>query len=196
MKHRKSLIAGIIILVVGVALIGGTIVYGIDRSKNSDQKFYQNSRSTGQRLYDKALAYMENGYPETAEDVIDLNNIIMQLYYGKIVSSDELIRELVTMQRQLFSDYLLENNDFEDQYANVLESADILYEKKVYIYNIEAGSVFYSSGGDMCSVPITEFMNNYEKMYWNYYLKLDDEGHWKIHNYQRTDKSFRNVIED
>ena len=196
MKKRKNTVAGIIIIVLGIALIAGVIIYVLYVSKDQPQYFINAKRAKGNLLLNSIRSYdLENGYPEIAEEVMELNSAIMHLYYGRIVSDNSLIRELVDTQRLIFDDVLLELNTAESQWEKIVRDAETLYNENVYIYQIDQGVAFYSTEQDMCIVPITITLINYEKVYWNYFLSLDDQGRWKIYTWQRTDKYFQPLEE-
>ncbi|MDR1704429.1 MAG: hypothetical protein LBS19_07050 [Clostridiales bacterium] len=197
MPHRINKTLGIIILVVSFSVITGGVGYIAWYSSQQPHYFVIEKKSLGDTLYRRLQEYdLENYYPETAEEVMEINNLLRRLMYGNIVADKDFIRVLVGYQRMLFDDVLLEANSLDTQTQKVIESGEMLYRNKISLYSSSIGTVFESDEVEMCIAPITEAMVNYEGLYWNYYLKKDADGRWKIYTWERTDRSFRNVIED
>ena len=195
-RGRVSTGVAVLIAVVGVAAIAGIILFVVVSGRNQPQHFYFERRSMGQRLLAEIEEYdLVNGYPETAEEVIYLNNLLMRMFYGKIVSDTDLLYKLVGIQRQLFSSDLTTKNSHQSQWETILDDTEELYGNNVYLYLIDVGVVFTSNEADMCSIPLTFTMINYETLYWNYVLKLEN-GQWKIHVFNRTDSTFLNILEE
>ena len=195
-RGRLKPITAIIIVVLGIAAIGSIFISIYVQNRDRPQLFYIQRRSMGQRLLDEVRTYdLVNHYPETVEEVMHLYSILRRMIYGRMVSDDELLYELVGLQRHLLCDFLTQNNTHRDQWLQVLEDTSVLYESNVFIHSIDKGLIFISAEEDMCIVPLTFTMINHEAMYWNYFLKLE-HGRWKIHDFKRMDSTFMNEIED
>ena len=144
----------------------------------------------------RAVRDLKNNYPDSPQEVIRLNNLLMQMIYGKMVQSEELLWELVGIQQQIFSEFLATNNSQQSRYEFLIEDTGVLYDNSIYIWAIETGLFFESDELNMASVPITITLVNWpEKLYWNYFLRLEN-GRWKIYDLKRMDETFRNLYEE
>ena len=188
--------AAVLIIVVALAAMGTFIVYGINQSRNTPQHFFPLRRNLAARLLNEVRDHdLINNYPETALDVILLNNNFLMLYHGQMVSDPDLLWELIGIQRHLFSDSLMTNNSHQQQFDSIWESINTRHPHNVYVNSIEVGQSFRSGRVDMYVFPITMRMVNYDNLYWNYFVYLDDSGRWRIANYDRTDSTFRNILD-
>lgn len=195
-NRKRNTVIGVVCIVIGVVAFSAIFAFASYRYKNTPQNFYDNRRGSAEKLYDEVTAHdLDGGYPGTAEEVVNLNNKIVQLYYGKMVKNEEILTELVDIQRKLFADELLDKNPRENQVETLLEAIDELYSQNVYVYKIEQGITYYSSNVNMCIVPVTQTLINYENVYWNYFLRQDADGRWKIYTYMRADENFRTLEE-
>ena len=195
-KYRIRPLAAVAILLIGIMTLGGIIAFAVVQSQNNTQYFFHYRRNLAARLLDEDRSYdLINNYPPSADAVIALNNRIMMLYFGRMVNNDDLLRELVDVQQHLFSTYLQRHNNPHSRWEIIRESKEIMFAENVYLHSINVGLAFRSDRVDMYVLPITHTMINYQNIFWNYFVYLDASGRWKIYNFQRTDATFRNVLD-
>jgi len=199
-RSKVGPFGAIVIILLGVALIGGIIYYIFVQNRDTTRYFYLERRSTGQRILNEIHSYdLIRDYPDTPQEVIRLNNLLMQMIYGRIVSNDDLLYELVGIQQMIFSDFIQTNNSHQSRFEILFEDTAFMYENNIYLWSIEPGLFFESDELNMASVPITmTFVTNSvnwpREMYWNYFLRHEN-GRWKIYDMKRMDSTFRNPYE-
>ncbi len=192
MKTKRKVMPGIVILTLGICIISGIIIFSKARTDSWVDVFVQSRTNIAVRLYE-AVKYLdfENDYPKSPEDVTDVYNDTVLLLYGDMILDEDVRKEVITVQRELLSTDILENNSFDSQYENLLSSTKQLYDKGIRASEFSKGVAFISSTEpDTCIIPVKQMFTNQTSVYWNYYLKKQDSK-WKIYSRKLTDDQYR-----
>jgi len=188
---RKGLLMGIIILVAGAIAMGSILFYAVTVWSTSPRLFENGKKKLGEGLYEKITAVdLDNAYPQKPEEVMDLYMNILRLQYGKIVADDDLMRELITQQRKMYSDTLIAQNPSEIvQYGELMRTTAKMYEQKVLLTVIErSGAVIHPTDPAMCVITVMQSYSSYGIAHWEYYLERAADGRWKIHSWEMIEE--------
>ena len=188
---RKNMAVGIAILALGLIALSSIIFFAVTVWRTEPQLFENNKRSVGKELYGKVTAAdLDNAYPATPEEVMELYLSILRLQYGKIVVDEDLTRQLVTIQRKLYSDELLAANTEEAQYNELVRATAKLYENNIVLAQaIRSGVVFPPAQPSLCYFTVQQINSGYGTTLWEYYLQKDADGNWKLHSWDMVAES-------
>lgn len=141
---------------------------------------------------DKLLSKdLEESYPVTVCQVVQLFTRIQKCYYNEECSNDEII-QLADMALEIFDDELVENNP-RKEYLEELEAEINYYKDNDRIISRvivgKSADVTYSTveGVKYASVECIYYVKDEdgtEKNITTYILRKDDEGKWKILGWQ------------
>jgi|GEM_PF-1994190 len=185
---RKNMAIGIVILALGAIALSSIIFFAVSVWRTEPKLFETGKDSIGKKLYGQVTdADLDNKYPATPEEIMDMYLNILRLQYGKIVVDDDLMRELVSTQRKLFSADLLAANTEDAQYEELVRATTKLYENKIILSQANrSGVVFPPSQPELCYFTVRQFNSGYGSTMWEYYLQKDAGGNWKIHSWTMT----------
>ncbi|MDR2938712.1 MAG: hypothetical protein LBV08_00145 [Clostridiales bacterium] len=172
----------VFVTLAGVSFIVLLLIFSI-RVYNQNPSYYNPGKgSKGEKIYSGLAEYdFINAYPETPEEVIEINNKIMIFLYGNILADTSKIAEVLEFQRNIFSDGLNGLNTLESQIENTVGSFNEFSNEGVYVLDVKSGSVKYTSkDDDMCSVILTFYFNNIESIKKQYNLVRGADNKWKI----------------
>lgn len=177
---------GIVIIILGVAFFAWLMNYSYIRYKELPNNFSASRKNMGEKLYDTVVSRdLTNQYPTEPFAVMDLYKDTVLLLYGDIIINDDLLKEVIGIQRQFWSDELLSTTTEQQQFDNLKESLNTLYEKKVRVTKIDVTSTNYDPfNQDICTVNLSEYAINLNRLEWIYYLIKDDDGNWKINTWE------------
>jgi len=176
---------GIVILALGLIALSSILFFAVTVWQTTPKLFETSKRSIGKELYEKVTAVdLDNSYPDAPEDVMDLYLNILRLQYGKIVVDDDLMRQLVGIQRKLYSDELLAGNAEDAQYAELIRATTKLYENKIILTGADRSGVIYPpTQPELCYFTVRQYNSGYGATMWEYYLQKDADGRWKLHSW-------------
>ena len=192
MKKYITLIIVLVLIALGIVYY-----YYISTTDNKiENKSPDSSASEVEKIINKNL---DDSYPATPREVVDLFSRILTCYYGEKYSDSEL-EALVSQSRKLFDEELLNANpldtylenlkeDINDYKKNkrsistymVEESADIEYKTFQSHYYANVDTVYYVKGKD-----------GTERTFETYTLRKDSNGKWKILYWSITENDEEN----
>ncbi len=183
-KRAKSI--GAFSFLMCLVVIAGMLIYYqyMNRQKAAD------STKIPSTEVEKLIAKdMDQGYPETPKEVLDIYCRINQcLYKG---ATDENRASLIGQLRKMYTKELLSNNSLEQQTQQIIdEVAKFKSDKKVILsYTIDTSSVKYKTvkGKECAVINIAFFLRksgDYMKSYEEFML-AKEEDKWKILGFQQ-----------
>jgi len=193
-KTKKNYLPGIIILILGLAIIIGILAYSYYSAATYDSPFFPERRTMGQRLYAETLARdLQIAYPQTPEELMALHSAASFLLYGDFTDDADFLVDVINWQRQMYSPELLAANPPDTQLENLLDAIAFLYETGITPRRPEIISVrFYYL--DQAAVHMRQVMVHYDNLYWVYFLETNEDDRWKIMGWVRTDYTFSHEI--
>lgn len=179
MKHIKFIIS----VLVCISLCVGYFYY-LNVRNEGDPADKVDPTSVVSKLISKDI---ENHYPETPREVVELySSIIKEFYTGKL--SSEEIEKLCNQARLLFDEELLLNNPQEQHLEDLnTEISEYLREGKYisdYVVQRNADVTKYTfNDEEYASVKAVYYIRkgtDLDKTYEEYILRKDSSGRWKI----------------
>ena len=180
MKSKTKLVLVVAFCVLGAFLI---VFFSAKGRRFSSSDFVSNQANIAAKLYTKIVdADLEDNYPLTPESVIDMNNDIVYMSYGQMILNEDLLKDILLVQRNLFSRELLEGeeNSFERQFQRLKDSLDELAAQNVTCIGMERVESIYSDDNRSVTISVRQFLNANEIAQWYYLLIRDSDGRWKI----------------
>ena len=198
MKNKRNVTAGIIILFLGILVLGGIIFYAARITANTPRYFVTSKESVASALYDDLTSTdLDVAYPDSPEAVMDMYNKTVLLLYGDMIIDESIRQNVLSIQRQLYSNTILENNTFETQYENLVSFTNELHTLKAVTTQLERQDTFFDPEKKLaeqgqCIVSVKQYITTLGIAYWNYYLDKID-GQWKITTWVMTDSHYRPI---
>ena len=197
LKPRKkvNIWVSILVILLGFGIIGGFIFYAFQRNADVVQNFVRQHRSSGQLLYDEVFSFdLAEDYPQTPEEIMQLYSAITLLLYGGMIINDDLYVDILQQLRGILSNDLIEHIPLEIQLAHLQESLSVLGEvgalpRRPQVLHIRRETE------DRALAHVRQFIMYYEHVYWIYLLERDENEHWKIMSWVRTDSTFTETVE-
>lgn len=122
------------------------------------------------------------------DEVMIVNNKIISYLYGGKVKSEE-IEPLITIQRSLFDNELLQINPIELQVEKVKSKIEEYKEKEYVIISIKQRSAQYEENNKNISrVKVIQYMTGGIDNYLEYYLRKQIDNTWKILGWETVDE--------
>ncbi len=181
-KSIKFTITIALLCVLGVALY----YHFSNTSKNKQDKNEEDSVTVSEvdRLISKKL---DENYPLTAREVVNLYTRIQKCYYNVECSSEELVK-LAYMSVSLFDDELVQNNPFDEYYSELVSDIEQYKKDGKTISRVivdKSSDIVYSTveGQKYASVNCIYYLktkDQTEKTMETYVLRKDNEDRWKI----------------
>ncbi len=192
-KDPSAKILGITIAVLLTILCGGLIMLAILSQKPGEPSFYRDKSQVAQKLYDKIMSVdLKNSYPSSPEDVMSLYCDTLNILYGRMLINQVYIEDVITQQRYLLGDILLDLNSQEVQSQKLSESLEILYSKNINSISLEQKAPIYNDlDPKKCSVRVSHYFSGAPTEYMLYHLEKDVNNKWKIINWEPTDAMFQ-----
>lgn len=192
MKKRKSPILIIVTMVVFTAIIIGAFFYLRDRAIKKEAQLKEKSEVTKLLSID-----MEKNYPGNAREVIKLHNRFMKCYYNEELSEDE-IKKLAEQNQKLYDAELIERNPLSEYAVNLAKEIEEYKALKRKIINFKiqdyANAERLVKGGyNFCNLLTSYFIKedkSHITVNQKYYLREDENGHWKILFWESTKQTF------
>lgn len=191
-RTKNSPIVIIVSMVVVTALVIGAFFYLRDRALKKEAALKEKSEITKLTSMD-----LEKDYPGNAREVIKLHNRFMKCYYNEELT-DEEVKGLAIQNQKLYDKELLEKNPSE-RYIESLKQ-DILGYKEAKrrivndkIQDFAEAERLVKGGYNFCNI-LTSYFIKEDKSHINvnqkYYLREDENGHWKILFWEKTKQTF------
>ena len=181
------------IWVLGLVCIAILIVFFVLNQKADDDIFSkkENVSTEVQNILSKDL---ERNYPATVREVVRLYSRISKCYYNEPISESEF-EQLITMQRKLFDEEFLDNNQLETFTNNLSIEVETIRENEYTMvsYRVQKQSsvTSWESGKNKFSSIIASYTlkegSEYKKTYEEFLLREDENGRWKIVGWRLTD---------
>lgn len=196
MKKPKKIINKIVIISIILIFVGALIYAKIPENTN---QFHYNRADKGRILYKDVMDMnAEYKYPKTPEEVMGKKANTLMLMYGDFVVDESLYTDIITQQRLLFSDELLQLNPFDEQIENFINFLEILRDEdeEIRVVNIEVLPIIYPPNTQNIAVArVSQSYRNLGQINWVYYLErstVDDK--WRITGWYLTDENFIRVL--
>lgn len=178
---------GIFIILLGIAIFSWITYYAYATYKDLPNNFTRSRKNIGEKMYASLMALdLKNQYPAAPLDVMDVYADTAMLLYGDIIVNDELIKDVIGVQRQLYSDELLSKATEQEQFDEFKNSLETLQSSGFRMTKAEATATNYDPlNKDACVVNLYEYAINVEdKLEWNFHLIKGDDGKWKINTWE------------
>ena len=182
---------------VTITLLAAVVViwYYIDSNKPSEKTNTKNSQIVSEvdKLLNKDL---EESYPYTAREVVQLFIRIQKCYYNETWNEQEFVK-LAYMATELFDEELNNANSF-DEYYEDLKSEVKQYDEENKIINRtiidKSSEVVYSTVEEQryASLNCTYYLKSDKgtsKVVETYILRKDENDHWKILGWKEYEES-------
>lgn len=188
-KKKKRSMAGFILVVVMLAVLGVFAYYEFMHRQQQSQKKDQTPKTEVEKLIAKDI---EGGYPETPVEVMKLWGRVDQCLYNNPMDDDQF-EKLVGQLRVFYSKELIGQNE-EKAHIKKLRSEVGTFRKnknRIVSYSAETGTpVSYKDvqGRECAKVRVSFFMNHgsgYVKQYQDYVLVKED-GKWKVLGFRKV----------
>lgn len=188
---RKGKVIIALLAVAAVAVVGVMAYMYLDtRIKIEPRQFVKEKETVAKKLYDKIMIDLEENYPTSPEGVMDLFNDAFYLMYSKSIVNDGTLLEVMSKQRELYSEELKSLNPETLQFSNLKSSLEELYDGNNICLSVERKGTVYGEKPGECVVQVMIYYNTLGSLYRNYYLIQDDAGCWKVNAWQMTDEIF------
>ena len=189
------LITCILLLGAGIAMIFiGRAVRetAISTPQNQTQAQIEAERLFERTVYADLAAY----YPESPSAVMDFYNNTVRLLYSGGITDETMLKQILAKQRELYAPSLLELNDFDSQFVNLMASLNSPALRRIAVSHVETVNTFNDPADDNLVVVSTVIrLTGDDDLYFNYYLALSDDDRWQIVLRESTDASFRRMAD-
>ncbi len=181
-----------IMIVVTVLIVMGVAFYYYLSNRDTG-KTPDNTPEETRDLVVVVAKDLDNDYPVSPREVVQLYNRILKCYFNEEHDDKELV-QLACQARKLLDDELLANNDFSDSYDMLCNEIDEYKTKNTKIGSIfldKSSQVQYSTldGQSTAWLNCIYYLKSDDgttKATETYILRKDDEGKWKILGWQVT----------
>lgn len=181
-KSIKFTITIALLCVLGVALY-----YHFSNLPQNNKNQSEEDSATVSEVDKLISKNLDDNYPLTAREVLNLYTRIQKCYYNAECSSEELVK-LAYMSVSLFDEELVQNNPFDEYYSELVSEIDQYKEDGKTISRVivdKSSDVVYSTvdGQKYASINCIYYLktdNKTEKTVETYVLRKDNEDKWKI----------------
>lgn len=176
MKRNRN-----VLIVISIAIIIIVIFYTNNKVKNMPKSVSK---------YDELMLYdLENDYPESPYEVVELNNEILKYLFSGETKQAE-IEPLVKLQRNLFAQTLLDLNDIDNQLEEIKKIVDFNAENKIKISNVKVNPAEHDATNySVCTVKAHYYMTRGEDIDRKYTLINEHNKKWKIYRWEDTQQT-------
>lgn len=184
-KRTTKVAIIVAILIIGVV---GYYCYLVNRPKESSEE--KELTMTDEVL----LRNLSRDYPPTVKEVIKYHNDITKCLYNEECEEEEFL-ELLKKDRELYDNDLLQNNDLDTQYINLLAEVKAFKEtgRKLSGAKVAASvdvEYFEEDGHSFARIPcnytVLEKSDSTTTMH-IFMLRKDATGHWRIYGWNLAD---------
>ncbi|MCL2169009.1 MAG: hypothetical protein FWB74_03170 [Defluviitaleaceae bacterium] len=196
MSRKTSTILGIAILIIGVVGIAAVFWHAYRVTAATERPFVHERRQSAERLYRYTLGRdMENNYPRTPRELMDLYSLTVQFLYGDFIALDSMFMRVIEFQRSLFTAYLRSIVPAETQFYNLQAS---LYElqyhgilgRRAEVYEFTIDYVYERHA----LIEVRHRFMLHDDLFRVYHLSMDDDDRWRIASWALADQYF-NIVE-
>lgn len=191
MKNKKSNRNKIIMFcfIMCLVVVGALIAYYQFMRRQQSEETVKTPVTATDKLIDKDI---ENGYPDTPAEVLELWGRITQNLYND-AGGDE-VDKLAKQLRVMYSSELLEQNEESAHIEKLKKELETFRENKIKIlnYSTDTGSniQYKTVNGRECaymrlSFLLTRSQRGYMKMYQDFVLAKEDDK-WKVIGFQES----------
>lgn len=184
-KRTTGVAIVVALLIIGVV---GYYCYLVNRPKESAQE--KELTATSEVL----LRNLSRDYPPTVKEVIKYHNDITKCLYNEDCDEEEFL-ELLKKDRELYDNALLQNNDLDTQYINLVAEVKAFKDSGRKLTGAKvAASVdveYFEEGGHSfaripCNYTVMEKTDSTTTMHL-FLLRKDATGHWRIYGWDLAD---------
>ena len=191
MKNKKSNRNKIIMFcfIMCLVVVGALIAYYQFLRRQQSEETVKTPVTATDKLIDKDI---ENGYPDTPAEVLELWGRITQNLYNN--AGGDAVDKLAKQLRVMYSSELLEQNEESAHIEKLKKELETFRENKIKIlnYSTDTGSniQYKTVNGRECaymrlSFLLTRSQRGYMKMYQDFVLAKEDDK-WKVIGFQET----------
>ncbi len=176
-------------IVVGGILLGMIVGYYFYLSEKS-------SKDAGDEIIETSLTQdvlakdLNKSYPATPREVVKYYNQIQECYYNED-NDEKTIKKVMEKSRELFDEELLEKNDEDTQFKDLMEEVQSFREKKRDIFgwstdsaeDVEYNNFDGSEWASLNSYYTIRTDGSHTKTTEVFLLRKDAEGQWKIYGW-------------
>lgn len=176
-------------IVIGVILLGMIVGYYFYLSEKS-------SKDAGDEIIETSLTQdvlakdLNKSYPATPKEVVKYYNQIQECYYNED-NDEKTIKKVMEKSRELFDEELLEKNDEDTQFKDLMEEVQSFREKKRDIFgwstdsaeDVEYNNFDGSEWASLNSYYTIRTDGSHTKTTEVFLLRKDAEGQWKIYGW-------------
>ena len=195
MSKKNSIIAFIAIAVIGAGTLAGIVWYAISLEAGIERPFVPERRQTAERHYRDTLGRdMENDYPGTPRELMELYAATILFLYGDFIALDSMFMRVIEFQRSLFTEELRGVISAQDQFANLQESlVELGYaDANVRRAEVREFTIDYVYERHALVEVSHRFMFQ-EDLNRLYHLSLDENDRWRIASWALADEDFNLV---
>lgn len=185
---RAKVLKVSILTIVMVVLIVGYYSYLSHKNKvNSSQQAAEEAVTEITHVQELLARAAYKEYPSTPVQVVKYYNEISACFYNDLYTDDEL-KELAQLARSLYDSDLVNNQSFDDYFAQLKEDIVTFKQGNITIYSSEVSAAtdveYFEHNGYQCArlncVYTLKSGTNYQPTKEVYILRKDEDGHWKI----------------
>lgn len=180
---KKAKRGNFIILMFVIAIVVFASIY-VDLYNKSKQGGFNNSKKTAAEiLYDEIINYdLLNEYPKTPSEVVEIYCKTVRFLYGNMTADQELMYNVINVQRALLDDEILNLTGIEKQLDAFLLNLEKLKELNVICVGFEQKPPIYDEKDTKsCIINVTQLNSGASNSVKDYYLsKNNDSNQWKI----------------
>lgn len=182
MKKSARVLIGITLMIVIVV-----IFYTTNVVKNSPKNL---------SVYDTLMSYdFENNYPDNPSDIIVLNNKIIKYLYSDEITKEQ-IEDIALLQKNLFSQKLIDLNPENEQLETLKQQIKLLKEDKIKIMDIKDNPPEYDEKTNfICTIKSLIYMTKGGNVYRTYTIIKEQNKFWKIYSWEDSADGFVDVKE-
>jgi len=145
--------------------------------------------------YDQIIQIdLENNYPATPSEVMELYGKIKKLMYSATFDDSDIekLQNLIKMQIKLYDDELINYNGGEKLITlNATKNIKTFRDQKYKIIDFKkqvSSSVQFDENENILKfVNVIEYINKGDNFYMTYCLRKDKNGRWKILSYKEVE---------
>lgn len=187
----------LIVAALSLAVAGAARAYTAFSAKEEEKaEAARAAYAASNRLYDQVvLTDLAVDYPKTPEAVLNFYDDTVCLLYDSGVTDYDMLKTVLEKQRELYASELLELNSLDEQLEKLLDALKEVDRRKLTITSIEHADMYFDAQDpDLCVISsITHLKGEEADLYFNYYLKKDENGRYKILLRDPTDMVFNRV---
>lgn len=175
--------------IIGVVLLAMIVGYYFYLSGKNNKTAGDEIMETSQ-TEDVLARDLEKSYPATPKEVMRFYNQIQECYYNED-NDKATIKSLMLKSRELFDEELLEENDPEEEFDNLMKEVEEFQEKDREIFDWSTDSaddVVYNTldGREWASIHsyyTLRTKGTYSKTTQVFLMRKSEDGKWKIYGW-------------